>query len=79
MSFRILDYPGNCYYEALNLTLAPGESYDSNCLRYTCNDDLSIEGTGCGLIGLPSDSPCYVRGIDLDLPYPTCCPDVVCP
>lgn len=33
----------------------------------------------CGVIGLPPDSPCHVRDIDLSLPYPKCCPDVVCP
>lgn len=44
----ILDFPGNCYYEPLNLTIAPGESYNGNndCTVYWCNDDLSVQGAG---------------------------------
>lgn len=40
------DHPGNCYFESMNKTFAPGESFVDGCIEYTCNTDFSVEGDG---------------------------------
>ncbi|KAK5644900.1 hypothetical protein RI129_006200 [Pyrocoelia pectoralis] len=58
-------------------TLPKGESrLKDSCVRAICSPGL-IDFAGCGVQSVPK--PCYMGEEDLNLPYPECCPQPVCP
>ncbi|XP_044738617.1 uncharacterized protein LOC123300172 [Chrysoperla carnea] len=63
--------------EMLVIDVGETKRLPNACCSVHCQEDLIIRGTCCGVVSGPPE--CTKTRPNLALPYPDCCPTILCP